>query len=109
MELFKCPNGCYVKVIDQFEPEPYSGLKNSDQIDLEVMIAQCEWENRERVEHRIQVAPGSPEVQVGDIIHFQNPDGIYSFGYKVDPDTLERQKIVHLASWTEVEILNIED
>lgn len=106
MELFNCPNGCYIRVTDQYEPEPYSGLKRGDQIDLEVMIAQYEWENGERVEHRIQVAPGSPQILPGDIVYLQNLDGMYSFGYRVDPTTFEHQDIVHLAAWTDVEIIN---
>jgi hypothetical protein len=62
MELFRCPNECYIRVTDQYEPSPYSGLKKGDQIDLEVMIAQYEYENGERLTHQIRVAPGSPEV-----------------------------------------------
>ena len=108
MELFRCPNECYIRVTDQYEPSPYSGLKKGDQIDLEVMIAQYEYENGERLTHQIRVASGSPEVLPGDLIYLQHIDGMYSFGYKVDPTTLEHQEIVHLAAWTDVELVNID-
>jgi hypothetical protein len=105
MELHNCPNDCYVRVLDQNKPSPYSKYKNGDQIDLEVMIAQYEYE--ELKSEQVICAPGSHQVFPGDIIHFQHIDGMYSFGYKVDENSLDPLEIVHIAAWTNVEPLNI--
>ena len=42
---------------------------------------------------------GSPEIKKGDIIEFGHIDGMYSFCKN------EKGDVVHLAAWTEVEIL----
>lgn len=110
MELQNCPNDCYVRILEQRDPAPYSGYKNGDQIDLEVMIAQYEYENRELESEPdpgpVRCAPGSPPVFPGDLIFFLHLDGIYSFAYKVDENTLQPLQIVHISAWTQVELLN---
>jgi|688.fasta_scaffold1927787_2 hypothetical protein len=107
MELQNCSNDCYVRILEQRDPAPYSGYKKGDQIDLEVMIAQYEYENGEVESTPVRCAPGSPQVFPGDIVHFQHIDGMYSFGYKIDEKTLERLEIVHIAAWTLVKTLDI--
>jgi hypothetical protein len=103
MELHQIPNKSYVRIIPQIEPSPYSGLKSGDQIDLEQSIAQVEWENGNNLESKVHVPPGARDIKKGELIFFDHIDGMYSFCYQVDPDTLEHSHIVHIAAWTQVE------
>jgi len=54
---------------------------------------------RIKVLGNIQIAPGSPPIHKGDILQFNNCDGIYSYCINEDNER------VHLAGWTEVEII----
>ncbi len=46
----------------------------------------------------IKVPLGAPEIKQGDVVYFCNIDGMYSLCFK-------DKKMVHLAAWTEVEIV----
>ncbi|KKL70984.1 hypothetical protein LCGC14_2099410 [marine sediment metagenome] len=51
-----------------------------------------------RVTGDIQVPPGAPLINKGDILYFQNIDGKYSYCRRGD-------EVVHLVAWAEVEIV----
>ena len=109
MELHKSPNKSYVRIISQIEPSPYSRLMPGDQVDLEQSIAQVEWENGNNQEYKVQVPPGAQPIKKGELIFFDHIDGMYSFCYQVDPDTLEHVHIVHIAAWTHVEPVELSE
>ena len=46
-----------------------------------------------------RIPPGSPEIHDNDIIDFHHIDGMYSYC------TNQKGETVHLAAWTEVEIV----
>jgi len=57
----------------------------------------------------VRVPPAAHAVEKGELIYFSHIDGMYSLCQKVDEDTKERGEICHLAAWTEVEIVELED
>ena len=48
----------------------------------------------------IKVPPASPVIEEGDELNFSHVDGMYSYC------TRDNGEVVHLAAWTEVEIVN---
>jgi hypothetical protein len=46
------------------------------------------------------IPPGAPDVKANEPVFFHHCDGMYSFCHN------EQDDIVHLAAWTEVEILD---
>jgi len=69
MELYNVPRGSKVRLIEE-----------------NILPDEC-------------VAPGSPKVKKGDIVHFDHVDGMYSFCRDL------KGNIVHLKAWAEVEIV----
>jgi hypothetical protein len=107
MELYQCLPCSTVKILKQVEPEPYSGYKRGDQIDLEAMISQIEWESGIRQEWHIQTAPETHPVFEGDLIFYEYLDGMYAIGHKLDPNTMEKLEPVKIGAWTQVEFIEV--
>ena len=107
MKLHDVPNGSYIRISTQVDPEPYSRLKVGDQIDLEQQIAQVEWENNS--EHSVKIPPSAPIISKGELIYFHHIDGMYSLCQKVNEDTLEHGDVCHMAAWTEVECVKLDE
>lgn len=105
MKLHEVPRGSYVRVLPQ---EPYSKFKTGDQIDLLSMIEQIEWENGSN-EETVQTPPDSPSVSKDELIKFSHIDGMYSLCYTLDQDTYEEKEPCHLAAWTEVEFVDLDE
>ena len=55
--------------------------------------------SRIKVVRDIKVPPASPMVEGEEILHFSHVDGMYSYC------TRDNGEVVHLAAWTEVEIV----
>jgi len=105
MKLHEIPRGSYVRILPQ---EPYSKFKPGDQIDLFSMIEQVEWENGSK-EVRVQTPPDSPHVSKDELIKFSHVDGMYSLCYKLDQETHEERETCHIAAWTEVELVDLDE
>ena len=105
MKLYEVPRGSYVRILPQ---EPYSKFKAGDQIDLLSMIEQIEWENGSRDE-AVRTPPDSPHVIKDELIKFSHVDGMYSLCYKLDQETYEEKETCHIAAWTEVEPINLDE
>ena len=54
---------------------------------------------RVRVINPEGVPPGAPVISKGDIVFFDHIDGMYSYCKN------DRGEVVHLAAWTEVEVV----
>jgi hypothetical protein len=102
MKLHEVPRGSYVRILPQ---EPYSKLKTGDQIDLLSMIERENGSNEETV----HIPPDSPSVSKDELIKFSHIDGMYSLCYKLDQDTYEEKEPCHLAAWTEVEFVDLDE
>ena len=102
MKLHEVPRGSYVRVLPQ---EPYSKFKTGDQIDLLSMIERENGSNEETV----HTPPDSPSVSKDELIKFSHIDGMYSLCYKLDQDTYEEKEPCHLAAWTEVEFVDLDE
>lgn len=107
MEIYQCLPSSYVKILKQEVPKPYSGYKRGDQIDLEAMIAQIEWESGAREFTQVETAPGSPAVFEDDMIFYEYTEGMYAIGYKIDPNTMQSLEMVKISGKTQVEFLDI--
>lgn len=107
MQIYQCLPSSYVKILKQTCPEPYSRYKRGDQIDLEAMIAQIEWESGIRENTQVDSAPGTPAVFEDDIIFYEYTDGIYALGYKIDPNTMQLLEAIKISRDTKVEFLDI--
>ena len=107
MKLYETPEDSYIRIIKQFDPEPYSALNHGDQIDLEQEIAQLEWENR--LKSKVNVPIGSDGVSEGDLLYFSHIDGMYSLCYTLNSDTLKLENISHISASTEVEIIQLDE
>jgi hypothetical protein len=105
MKLYEVLRGSYIRIIPQ---EPYSKFKKGDQIDLISMIDQIEFENSSS-EFTANVAPHSTNVSQNEILKFNNIDGMYSLCYKLDQETYEETEICHIAAYTEVEIVDLDE
>jgi len=55
------------------------------------------------VDRDMSVPPGAPAIKTDDVVYFDHLDGMYSFCQD------ENGRVVHLAGWTEVEIVNDEE
>lgn len=51
----------------------------------------------------------SPEIEKGELVKFSHIDGMYSLCYKLDQKTHETQEICHIAAWTEVELVELDE
>jgi hypothetical protein len=60
-------------------------------------------------EDDIKVPVGSTQIEKGDILYFSHIDGMYSLCYIVDKDTLEIGESCHIAAWTKVEVITLEE
>lgn len=56
--------------------------------------------SRIKVVSDIKVPPAAPDIEEGDELNFRSIDGMYSYCTRDDGE------VVHLAAWTEVEIVN---
>ena len=54
------------------------------------------------IDKEVRVPPGAPEIKEGELIYLGNIDGMFSYCENKAGD------IVHMAAWTEVEIVGIE-
>ena len=109
MKLYEVPDSSYIRVLPQFSKEPYSTLKPGDQIDLETEIAQVKWERNGKQEEEVKVPPGAPLVKKGEVIKFEHIDGMYSLCQVLDQKTYEPLGVCHLAAWTEVELVELDE
>jgi hypothetical protein len=106
MKLHEVLPNSYIKIIDQIRDNPYSKYNHGDQIDLYDAISQVEVEKQKDL---VEVPIGAPEIKVGELLYFSQIDGMYSLCYKVNPDTFEYGEICHIAAWTEVEPVDLQD
>jgi hypothetical protein len=56
--------------------------------------------SRIRVISNTKVPPGAPEIKVEQELNFSHIDGMYSYC------TTDAGQVVHIAAWSEVEIIN---
>jgi hypothetical protein len=56
--------------------------------------------SRIKVVGDIKIPPASPMVEGGEILNFRSIDGMYSYC------TRDNGEVVHLAAWTDVEIID---
>jgi hypothetical protein len=57
----------------------------------------------------VKVPIGSHEVEQGELIYFHHTDGMYSLCQKVDSETLKHGETCHMAGWTEVELVDLNE
>ena len=55
--------------------------------------------SRIKIVTKDKVPPGAPPVEAGEELNFRSIDGMYSYC------TRDNGEVVHLAAWTEVEII----
>ena len=72
-----------------------------------IRVSKQESENEEF--ENVTVPVPSQEVVEGEIIYFSHTDGMYSLCEKVNSETLEHGDTCHLAVWTEVELVDLDD
>ena len=56
--------------------------------------------SRIRVVIKDKVPPGAPVIEEGEQLNFRSIDGMYSYC------TRDNGEVVHLAAWTEVDVVN---
>ena len=56
--------------------------------------------SRIRVVTEDKVPPGAPQIITGEELNFKHVDGMYSYC------TRDNGEVVHLAAWTEVEVID---
>ena len=56
--------------------------------------------SRIKVKTEDKVPPGAPQITEGEELNFKNIDGMYSYC------TRDNGEVVHLAAWTEVEVID---
>lgn len=88
MELHKVPNRTYVRVLPQVD------------VNLETTKTSIE---------EVKVPIAAPEVIKGELIYFDHIDGMYSLCYKVDEKTGKHGESCHIAAWTDVEVVDMEE
>lgn len=60
-------------------------------------------------DEEVRVPPAAPDVKNEELIFFDHIDGMYSLCIKVDPETLSFGEVCHIAAWTEVSIVEIDE
>jgi hypothetical protein len=55
--------------------------------------------SRVKVVTQDKVPPGAPEIESGEELNFRSIDGMYSYC------TRDNGEVVHLAAWTDVEVI----
>lgn len=53
-----------------------------------------------------EVPPGAPQLKKGDKVFFRDLDGMYSYCHYYPGRKMDEKIVVHLAGWTEVEIVS---
>ena len=61
------------------------------------------------IRESVKVPPAAPQIKKGELIYFSHIDGMYSLCQKVNEETMEHGEICHIAAWTEVEIVELDD
>ncbi len=90
MKLYDAPRNSYIRV---------SNVQNEDKYK-----SQSKGESSE-----VRIPPSAPSINVGQLIFFDHIDGMYSLCYEVDEVTLELGNPCHMAAWTEVEIVDLDE
>lgn len=88
MKLYDVPNYSYIRVIEQ-------EVKNNI--------------HQSGLSSEVKVPPSGLDVNIGELIQFINIDGMYSLCYKIDQDTLKPVGTCHLAAWTDVDVILLND
>lgn len=88
MKLYEVPRDSYVKIIPQ-------------EVDNDT--------HQQGLTSEVKVPPAAPKVDTNEIIMFGHIDGMYSLCYKLDQDTLMPTEPCHIAAWTDVEVIELDE
>lgn len=102
MKLYEVPNLSYVRILPQEEE-----IENNKDEDVAKILE--EDLNIEDKEIPVKTPPFSEEIVAGDLLFFNHLDGMYSLCQKIDPETLEYTNTCHIAGWTDVDIVELDE
>lgn len=103
MKLYHVPRQSFVRVLVQQPRDAEDGeqLTIYDEIDKNYV--------EKTGGPPVNVPPGAPSVDRGEILYFINIDGMYSYCQKYDKEQRKLGEVCHIAAWTDVEVIGLDE